>query len=50
MNTTIKSPITGNILYELKDPSSEELQKIMETARQMQPIIRAMSLEDIRSR
>jgi acyl-CoA reductase-like NAD-dependent aldehyde dehydrogenase len=46
MTTTIKNPITGNILYELKDPSSVELQKVMETARQMQPIIRAMSIED----
>ncbi|HUH74954.1 MAG TPA: aldehyde dehydrogenase family protein [Chitinophagales bacterium] len=46
MNTTIKSPITGNILYDLNDPSTEELQKIMDTARQMQPIIRAMSIED----
>lgn len=46
MTTTIKNPITGNVLYELKDPSSTELQKIMDTARQMQPIIRAMSIED----
>lgn len=44
--TIVKSPITGKILYELPDPSVAELKKIMDTARQMQPIIKAMSLED----
>jgi acyl-CoA reductase-like NAD-dependent aldehyde dehydrogenase len=43
---TIKNPINGQLLYTLKDPSSEELSKIMNTAREMQPIIRAMSLND----
>lgn len=43
---TIKSPITGQKLYDLEDPTKEELNKVMDTARQMQPIIRAMSLED----
>ncbi|MCO5230582.1 MAG: aldehyde dehydrogenase family protein [Chitinophagales bacterium] len=44
--TIIKNPITGAFLYELQDPSTSELKRIMDVSRQMQPIIRAMSLED----
>jgi len=44
--TPIICPVNGKLLYELNDPTSLELKKIMDTARQMQPIIRAMSLED----
>ena len=40
------NPINGNTLYTIEDPSIASLQKIMATAREMQPIIRAMSLED----
>jgi len=43
---TIKNPINGQTLYTLKDPSSEDLSKVMNTAREMQPIIRAMTLND----
>lgn len=45
-NIPVINPITGQKLYDLVDPSQEELQNVMETARQMQPIIKAMSLDD----
>lgn len=43
---SIINPINGNILYPLPDPTEAELKKVMQTARDMQPIIAAMSLED----
>ena len=44
--TIVKSPITGEVLYKLDDYSVDDLKGIMDTARQMQPIIKAMSLDD----
>ena len=46
MSIQMKSPITGKELYQLTDPTPEELKKIMDTAHQMQSIIRAMSVEE----
>lgn len=43
---TVINPISGQKIYSFEEPSDEELKRIFNTAREMQPIIRAMSIED----
>lgn len=43
---SIMNPINGSKLYDLYDPSKEELVKVMATAKSMEPKIKALSLKE----